>query len=93
MNNDTKPKNPNAFPRPRGEGGGAYNEGQEGMTLRDYFAAKAIVRSDELSYEFATKLMGSEPPSGKLENYNWWASYEAKLRYIHADAMLKARGN
>lgn len=39
-------KNPPAFPRPIGTGGGIngnkYNESQPGMTLRDYFAAKAM---------------------------------------------------
>lgn len=39
-------KNPHAFPRPLGNyptaDGCVYSEHQQGMTLRDYFAAKAM---------------------------------------------------
>ena len=35
MNPDIKPENPNAFPA-------LHLNGHEGMTLRDYFAAKAM---------------------------------------------------
>lgn len=62
-----------------------------GMTLRDYFAAKAmhafIVEpqwgdNNSLVYEFAKRL---ETAPGTPERY-------AKVAYMMADAMLKARG-
>lgn len=31
-----------AFPRPRGQAGGKYNTGHEGMSLRDWFAGMAL---------------------------------------------------
>jgi hypothetical protein len=64
--------NPSAFPRPSS---GSTQYAQEGMTLRDYFAAKAmqaiIGREDN---RFTTTL---EFVGGKA--------------YQYADAMLKAR--
>jgi hypothetical protein len=41
MTSKEKPKNPSAFPREEYQGG-CDNDGQAGMTLRDYFAAKAM---------------------------------------------------
>jgi len=63
-----------AFPLPLGS---ETVEGQEGMTLRDYFAAKAI------------NGILSDPDAGlldeDLERY-------AAISYRLADAMLRARG-
>jgi hypothetical protein len=57
---------------------------QEGMTLRDYFAAAALQGSlstiEEYSHEL--KRAGSKTP---LE------VFMARLAYTYADAMLKAR--
>lgn len=79
MNN---PPNPPAFPRPQFnpqgvfyEDAGIGNEAQEGMTLRDYFAAKA------LPYLVREAL--------DLNHVRWDAT--AEHAYIIADAMLKAR--
>lgn len=76
--------NPLAFPRaqfnPQGVGyedAGIGNEAQDGMTLRDYFAAKA------LQGLFA---LGAVDPL--VEGSSEQAS---KMAYITADAMLKAR--
>lgn len=39
---ETKPENPAAFPRSAAFGDGCHDWGQEGMTLRDYFAGQVI---------------------------------------------------
>ncbi len=65
-----------AFPRPLGEGGGEWNDGQEGMSLRDYFAGHALAglvgglvraKADDLAeqaYELADALLAhrDKPP-------------------------------
>ena len=54
---NTKDTSGPAFPRPAFVGGGAATAGQVGMTLRDYFAAKAMqgytsrTESDEWSFD------------------------------------------
>ena len=69
--------NPPAFPRPASD---AHQHGmhkaQEGMTLRDYFAAKAMQAAIT---GCATR--------GEVGFYSNWAG----LAYEMADAMLKAR--
>ena len=62
-----------AFPVPDIDGG---NVG-EGMTLRDYFAAKAL-----------TGMMGSRNPNSP----RFYPEDDAAYVYAVADAMLKARG-
>ena len=49
----------------------------EGMTLRDYFAAKAMQ---------ALIAAGGATPTGG------WPTYAERTAYLIADAMLKARG-
>ena len=65
------------------------------MTLRDYFAASADVGDvDELNTVGGVRLMGTDCPDSAADwpgHLAWWAEYRAKLRYIEADAMLKAR--
>ena len=49
-----------------------------GMTLRDYFAAKAmVVVPDQSAYN--------------MRDNEAWYSYTARMAYLMADAMLKAR--
>ena len=62
-----------AFPNPRWEGWGSP---QEGMTLRDYFAAKAMQ---------ALIIANGPTPAGG------WPTYAERTAYTIADAMLKAR--
>lgn len=64
------------------------------MTLRDHFAA-AIQFPDEIGAKEATVLMG-EPPVRNEHGYDmqaaqWWATAEAKRRYMLADAMIRVR--
>jgi hypothetical protein len=65
-----------------------------GMTLRDYFAAKAPNEIFDVSLAHAKQLVGREcpiyieDPKGFAE---FWADCRSVLRYIEADAMLKAR--
>jgi hypothetical protein len=75
-----------AFPRPASE---AHQHGmhkpQEGMTLRDYFAAKAMQGLLTIPAETL-----SESKTDKHERLDSYVSY---LAYTMADAMLKAREN
>lgn len=56
-----------------------------GMTLRDYFAAKADVSIYGPADALATKL-------GRLPSMKELAEYVAQIRLLEADAMLAARG-
>lgn len=86
-----------AFPTP--------NDGFDGMTygmsLRDWFAGMEKA-PDDLSVGYAEALVGrSHPhketslgainPDATIATIEFWAEAEARYRYIHADAMLKAR--
>lgn len=65
-----------------------------GMTLRDYFAVHSGI-GDEIPVSLAGALMHREPPAYKDDpeaNAIYWAEVRARLRYIDADAMLRARG-
>lgn len=76
MENQNKPKNPNAFPIEYQDG-----EFQTGMTLRDYFAAKAmqgVLSNSSISVKIGKNF--------QKENENI-----AIACYSVADAMLKER--
>jgi len=64
-----------AFPRPTS---GVDQYAQTGMTLRDYFAAKAM-----------QGLIAS--PRGTPDGKDATDTYYAKCAYLMADAMIKAR--
>ncbi len=81
-----KPKNPPAFPSSCTADGYSPNVA-EGMTLRDYFAARADVPWAALMETYQlNKQVGCNPPTVQelLE-------YRAEIKYIEADAMLRAR--
>jgi hypothetical protein len=82
MNN--KPQNPSAFARPFSMDAYGDHEtpqdAQEGMTLRDYFAAAAI-----------QPLLVAATPGYTFEDGSTVAQNLAKDAYLVADAMLKAR--
>lgn len=87
-----------AFPLPLGDE--QINERSAGMSLRDYFAAKADISSDIendgcIGQRLAVALMdGVYPPSWDddyLAARIWWITAESRLRYIKADAMLAER--
>lgn len=66
-----------------------------GMSLRDYFAAHANIGNvDELKTLDGEELLGRDMPDWKSDLRGWcawWADYRSVLRYIEADAMIKAR--
>lgn len=72
------------------------DEPHAGMSLRDYFATHCDIGDvDQLSVHFGVGLLGRHPPmphDDPLGCMQWWAEYRACLRYIEADAMVKARG-
>jgi hypothetical protein len=74
--------------------------GGKGISARDYFAAKADISKDLeddgcIAERLALNLMDGSPmpawDSDYLAARIWWAEAEARLRYMKADAMLKAR--
>jgi hypothetical protein len=68
-----------AFPIPgqKVDFGNGWIEGESGMTLRDYFAAKAM-----------QGILASEDPETSTNN----REATARTAYEYADAMLAARG-
>tara|TARA_R110000824_G_scaffold6935_8_gene31817 strand:+ start:6963 stop:7211 length:249 start_codon:yes stop_codon:yes gene_type:complete len=79
-----KTENPQAFPDPmRGAEQTIYNQTphdlSEGMTLRDYFAAKALSIIPTIANSFYQNIE------------TWEANDYARESYKIADAMLKAR--
>lgn len=70
-------------------------EAHPSIGLRDYFAAEADVGPEGIGIVLAKALMGGEPasasPEDPLANFRWWEEAVARWRYMHADAMLKAR--
>jgi len=70
----------NAFPSPRDPKTGSDDKG---MSLRDYFAAKAM----EALIQFEDKSLPYE--SRNTKDFDDRVSYQA---YRYADAMMKARG-
>jgi hypothetical protein len=72
-----------------------------GMTLLDYFAIHADMREliepdGFIPQRLALAVMGGENPpnwdSEQVAATQWWCEAEAKIRYIKAHAMLRARG-
>lgn len=86
MNEENKPNNPLAFPQPLvnvdGMVGSSFGENLGGMTLRDYFAAKAmqalITEGDRLSTVATEENMPITVTA-------------AKMAYAMSDAMLEER--
>jgi hypothetical protein len=64
-----------------------------GMTLRDYFAAHAVVEVDIPNLNEAAISLGIDPPkdSSYAARMFCYASIVAKARYLMADGMLAAR--
>lgn len=62
-----------------------------GMTLRDYFAAKAIPSGLNVSSHDAANLVGRDCPLDSAGKIQWLAEVHAALCWIMADAMLKER--
>ncbi|MEY2875855.1 MAG: hypothetical protein RLZZ373_3226 [Pseudomonadota bacterium] len=68
--------------------------GRAGMSLRDYFATHCDIGDmEQLSLSAGVTLLGPEhpPATEMMGKLRWWADYRAALRYMEADAMLKAR--
>ena len=63
----------------------------DGMTLRDYFAAKAIPSGLNVSSHDAANLVGRECPLDSAGKIQWLADVHSAICYIMADAMLLER--
>ena len=79
---ENKPNNPNAFPIALKDNSNPFRSDASGMSLRDYFAAKAM-QGMLANSEHVQTLMGNNP--------NPLPDYVAILSYNLADAMLKQR--
>ena len=81
-----------AFPTP------VHNIMNDGMTLRDYFAAHRQA-PEELTRAWGEAMVGPFPKKeGSCVDaefgpavVQWWADVEARWSYVQADAMLEAR--
>lgn len=71
-----------AFARPAFSSGMTWNPSLDGMTLRDYFAAKALPALIDAFYEAAIN-------AGRLDEF--CPNDVAGQAYNYADAMLQAR--
>ena len=76
----------------------AWDRGQHlGMSLRDYFAAAEKLEDlDETCiFDVAVALAGPKPKgswsTNTVEWIKWNAKWRAELRFIRADAIIKAR--
>lgn len=79
-----KPENPPAFPSPQNEN---FRAAEYGMSLRDYFAAKAMqgALSNEENFKRFNEIRKQKKPDYFFENY------VSEIAFCCADAMLKAR--
>jgi hypothetical protein len=71
-----------AYPNPRWEGWGSP---QEGMTLRDYFAAKAL--QAVIADKDTAEIFENSPEANSITFFD----FSAITAYAFADAMLKVR--
>ena len=67
-----------------------------GMSLRDWFAGREKISNDEnFSWELCEALAGKRPEKDRVSDpvgwEVWQAAWQAKIRFIRADAMLAAR--
>ena len=79
------------------DGGPAFPSAcDDGMTLRDYFAANEKLTEWDgpeaiMPTSMAELLTGSPKPDSVIELFKWEAEWRAALKYIRADAMIAAR--
>ena len=88
MKENKKPENVSAFPA-------LHLNSHEGMTLRDYFAAKAmqglIIKTTERKLSIYSKILIFFGRNGWTIDYELSESKISKSAYNIADAMLKQR--
>lgn len=70
---------------------GSTRSDATGLSIRDYFAAKAIPSGLNVSSHDAANLVGRECPFDSAGKIQWLADVNAALCWIMADAMLKER--
>lgn len=63
----------------------------DGMTLRDYFASSVDMDVTINQQELAEQIVGRPFPENQLEILVFRLDLAARVRYMSADAMLKAR--
>ena len=84
MNDDLNQNTQRAFPRPATDGPEYPDQGQRGMTLRDYFAAHSGFTWNDA----VTGFEGTYKRHGTIEEVT---DYLGRIRLRIANAMLKAR--
>lgn len=86
-----KPENPQAFPTPGYATSNTAFSGTEGMTMRDYFAAKAMQAEMITTFSDATPESAEAFVEGCTEHEHTPEQHLAFNAYKIADAMLKQR--
>lgn len=77
--------------------GPEFQPGYSGMTMRDYFAAAEKLEDlDETCISDIAVTLAGPIPTGNwrtntVEWIKWKAKWRAEMRFIRADAMIKAR--
>lgn len=81
----TKKKGGSAFPHDRPAMSGSFGTG---MTLRDYFAAKAM---DRLIARAERQMSANVADGTSMDDWECYYEYIAEQSYLIADAMLEER--
>ena len=73
-----------------------WSDGSKGMSLRDWLASNEKINdSENFAWEICEALAGKRPDKDRKVDPTaweiWQAMWQAKVRYIRADAMLAAR--
>lgn len=58
------------------------------LTKREYFSTLDNIYEEEVGPEFCKAVTGLAMPDDIIERYKWFASGEAALRVIKADALI-----
>lgn len=69
-------------------------QAEQRQMLLDHFASSAKIGGDDLNGGALLAVMGASKPGDDLEaadTMQWWADAEARIRYVKAEAMLRAR--
>lgn len=80
------------FSQNQATGESTVYECRPGLSRLDYFAAHAEV-DPEYTVAYAEAVVGRPCPNyitDVISNAKWWAEFEAKMKFIKAEAMLKA---
>lgn len=70
---------------------GQTDEDLQGISVRDYFAARAPELPEETSVQKAAEMLGMSKDEYLSDVYRNFCRADAIVRYVWADAMMEAR--